>query len=81
MKVSNIYNSISEDERFQACRRILRVFLSSGGSTENDNTGKKYKTRKKAYPNGYGIIKGKMQTDKQNRFQKAETEGQDDMPL
>ncbi len=34
MKVSNIYNSISEDERFQACRRILRVFLSSGGSTE-----------------------------------------------
>ena len=46
-----------------------------------NNTGKKYKTRKKAYPNGYGIIKGKMQTDKQNRFQKAETEGQDDMPL
>lgn len=43
--------------------------------------GEKYKRRKKAYPNGYGIIKGKMQTDKQNRFQKAETEGQDDMPL
>jgi hypothetical protein len=32
-----------------------------------NNTGKKYKTRKKAYLNGYGIIKGKMQTDKQNR--------------
>ena len=43
--------------------------------------GKKHKIRKKTYPNGYRIIKGKMQTDKQNRFQKAETEGQDDMPL
>ena len=37
MKVSNIYNPISEDERFQVYRRILRIFLlSSGGSTEND---------------------------------------------
>lgn len=45
-------------------------------------TEKMHKNRKKkAYTDGYGIIKGKMQTDKQNRFQKAETEGQDDMPL
>lgn len=40
-----------------------------------------HKGRKKAYTNGYRIIKGKMQTHKQNRFQKVETEGQDDMPL
>ena len=41
MKVSNIYNPISEDERFQVYRRILRIFLlSSGGSTENRIFGK-----------------------------------------
>ena len=45
------------------------------------NTTKKYKGGKKVYTDGYRIIKGKTQTDKQNRLQKAETEGQDDMPL
>ena len=55
--------------------------IGSKRINRKNNTGKKHKIRKKAYPNGYRIIKGKMQTDKQNRFQKVETEGQDDMPL
>ena len=61
--------------------KLLMPNIGTRWINGKNNTGKKYKTRKKAYPNGYGIIKGKMQTDKQNRFQKAETEGQDDMPL
>lgn len=35
MKVSNIYNPISEEERFQVYRRILKIFISSGGSTKD----------------------------------------------
>lgn len=47
MKVSNIYNPISEEERVQVYRKILKIFLSSGGSTKDgekdDKTGRSEK--------------------------------------
>ena len=42
---------------------------------------KNYKSRKKAYTDGYRIIKGRILTDKRNRLQKARTEEQDNVPL
>ena len=34
--VSNVYNAtITDDERVQVYRQILRIFLSSGGSTKD----------------------------------------------
>lgn len=42
---------------------------------------KNHKSRKKAYTDGYRIIKGRILTDKRNRLQKARTEEQDNVPL
>lgn len=35
MKVSNIYNPISEAEKKQVYQRLLKIFVLSGGSTND----------------------------------------------
>lgn len=55
---------------------LLRQLMSIIGTKltgGKNNTEKKHKSEKKAYTNGYRIIKEKRQTDKRNRLQKAGT--------
>lgn len=36
--VSNVYNgNITDEERYQVYRQVLRIFVSSGGSTEDES--------------------------------------------
>lgn len=61
--------------------RQLMTIIGTNRISGKKDTLKRHKRRKKEYPSDYEIIKVKIQKDKQNRLQKAETEGQDDMSL
>lgn len=65
---------------FAAAKAAYHDYQDKSNKWEKD-TAKNHKSGEKAYLSGYRMIKEKMQTEKQNRLQKAETEGQDDMPL
>lgn len=61
--------------RFLQFLKQLMPIIGTRWINGKNNTEKKHKSRKKAYPNGYRIIKGKMLTDKRNKLQKAKVKG------
>ena len=58
----------------QSLKQLMPIIRAKRINGKKD-TAKKRKGGKKAYTNGYKIIKGKMLTDKRNKLQKAKVKG------